>query len=579
MRVKLTDTILRDAHQSLLATRMRTRNMLPIVDKLDEVGYHSLEMWGGATFDSCIRYLNEDPWERLRELKKHMHNTQAQMLLRGQNLVGYRHYPDDVVEKFVTKAFENGIDIFRIFDAVNDVRNMETAINTANKLGAHVQGTICYTISPVHTTEKYVELAKELEQRECDSLCIKDMAGLLSPHAAEELIKSIKKEVSLPISLHCHCTSGMAPMTYMAACEAGVDVLDTALSPFSGGSSQPPTESMVAALQGTPYDTGLDLGAFTEIAEYFKQVKEEYRSIMDPISEQVDTNVLIYQVPGGMLSNLVSQLKEQNALGKYKDVLAEIPKVRAELGYPPLVTPTSQIVGTQAVLNVVMGERYKMVPKEVKDYVRGLYGQPPQPISSEMIAKIIENEEPFSGRPADLLEPEYEEKKKEAEDHGLVRNEEDVLTYILYPSIAPKFLRGEAEEEQLAPVDTEKPPQKSSSPDTGIPTEFKVTIDQEVYDVKVEPVGGSVVSVSEEGTSQTPDPENVEGAVTSSMQGTVLSIHMNVGDTVNEGDPVCVIEAMKMESTITASHGGVVKEIYVSEGDAISSGDLLASIV
>jgi pyruvate carboxylase subunit B len=553
--------------------------MLPIVDKLDEVGYHSLEMWGGATFDSCIRYLNEDPWERLRELKKHMHNTQAQMLLRGQNLVGYRHYPDDVVEKFVTKAYENGIDIFRIFDAVNDVRNMDTAINTANKLGAHVQGTICYTISPVHTTEKYVELAKELEQRECDSLCIKDMAGLLSPHAAEELIKSIKQEVSLPISLHCHCTSGMAPMTYMAACEAGVDVLDTALSPFSGGSSQPPTESMVAALQGTPYDTGLDLEAFTEIAEYFKQVKEEYRSIMDPISEQVDTNVLIYQVPGGMLSNLVSQLKEQNALGKYKDVLAEIPKVRAELGYPPLVTPTSQIVGTQAVLNVVMGERYKMVPKEVKDYVRGLYGQPPQPISSEMIANIIENEEPFSGRPADLLEPEYEEKKKEAEDYGLVRNEEDVLTYILYPSIAPKFLRGEAEEEQLAPVETEKPPQKYSSPDTGIPTEFKVTIDQEVYDVKVEPVGGSVVSVSEEDTSQTPDPKNVEGAVTSSMQGTVLSVHMNVGDTVSEGDPICVIEAMKMESTITASHGGVVKQIYVSEGDAISSGDLLASIV
>lgn len=577
MKVKLTDTILRDAHQSLLATRMRTRNMLPIVDKLDEVGYNSLEMWGGATFDSCIRYLNEDPWERLRELKKHMHNTQAQMLLRGQNLVGYRHYPDDVVEKFVTKAHENGIDIFRIFDAVNDVRNMDTAIKTANKLGAHVQGTICYTISPVHTIEKYVELGKELEQRECDSLCIKDMAGLLSPHMAEELIKSLKKEISLPISLHCHCTSGMAPMTYMAACEAGVDVLDTALSPFSGGSSQPPTESMVAALQETPYDTGLDLELLTEIAEYFKQVKEEYRSILDPISEQVDTNVLVYQVPGGMLSNLVSQLKEQNALGKYKDVLAEIPKVRAELGYPPLVTPTSQIVGTQAVLNVVMGERYKMVPKEVKDYVRGLYGQPPQPLSNEIIAKIIDDEEPFTGRPADLLKPEYENKKKEAEDLGLVKKEEDVLTYILYPSIAPKFLRGEAEEEKLAPVDTEKKSRESSKPETVVPNEFKVTIDQEVFNVKVEPVGGSVVSVAE-AESSTPDPESVEGAVTSSMQGTVLSVHMNVGDTLNEGDPICVIEAMKMESTINAPHGGVVKEIYISEGDAISSGDLLASI-
>ncbi|MFP4654733.1 MAG: sodium-extruding oxaloacetate decarboxylase subunit alpha [Methanohalobium sp.] len=577
MKVKLTDTILRDAHQSLLATRMRTRNMLPIVDKLDEVGYHSLEMWGGATFDSCIRYLNEDPWERLRELKKHMHNTQAQMLLRGQNLVGYRHYPDDVVEKFVTKAHENGIDIFRIFDAVNDVRNMDKAIETANKLGAHVQGTICYTISPVHTIEKYVELGKELEQRECDSLCIKDMAGLLSPHMAEELIKSLKKEISLPISLHCHCTSGMAPMTYMAACEAGVDVLDTALSPFSGGSSQPPTESMVAALQETPYDTGLDLELLAEIAEYFKQVKEEYRSILDPISEQVDTNVLVYQVPGGMLSNLVSQLKEQNALGKYKEVLAEIPKVRAELGYPPLVTPTSQIVGTQSVLNVVMGKRYKMVPKEVKDYVRGLYGQPPQPLSNDIIAEIIEDEVPFTGRPADLLKPEYEDKKKVAEDLGLVKKEEDVLTYILYPSIAPKFLRGETEEEKLAPVDTEKKSQQSPKPESRIPNKFKVTIDQDVFNVKVEPVGGSVVSVTESDSS-TSDPENVEGAVTSSMQGTVLSVHMNVGDTVNEGDPICVIEAMKMESTINAPHGGVVKEIYISEGDAISSGDLLASI-
>lgn len=412
MKVKITETVLRDAHQSLLATRMRTTDMLPVVDKLDEVGYFSLEMWGGATFDTCIRYLNEDPWERLRELKSRMKNTPAQMLLRGQNLVGYRHYSDDVVDKFVTKAHENGIDIFRIFDAVNDIRNMQKAIEVAKREGAHVQGTICYTISPVHTIDKYVEFAKELEQMDCDSLCIKDMAGLLSPNNARMLIEALKKETSLPVALHCHCTSGMAPMSYMAACEAGVDILDTALSPLSWGTSQPPSESTVSGLEGTPYDTGLDLKLMTEAAQYFRKLKSKYQCILDPISEQIDTNVLLYQIPGGMLSNLVSQLKEQNALDKYEDVLEEMPRVRAELGYPPLVTPTSQIVGTQAVLNVLMGERYKVIPKEVKDYVRGLYGRPPKPISEDMVARIIEDEEPITVRPADLLEPEYGKMKK-----------------------------------------------------------------------------------------------------------------------------------------------------------------------
>ncbi|MGP8320371.1 MAG: sodium-extruding oxaloacetate decarboxylase subunit alpha [Methanosarcinaceae archaeon] len=572
MKIKLTETILRDAHQSLLATRMRTRDMLPIVEKLDQVGYYSLEMWGGATFDTCIRYLNEDPWERLRELKKLMVNTPAQMLLRGQNLVGYRHYSDDVVDRFVTKAHENGIDIFRIFDAVNDVRNMETAIKVANREGAHVQGTVCYTISPVHTIQMYVELAKDLEQLECDSLCIKDMAGLLSPHEAHVIIKAIKKEVSLPIALHCHCTSGMAPMSYMAASEAGVDVLDTSLSPLSGGTSQPPTETMVASLAGTPYDTELDLELLAEIAAYFKTLKDKYRGILDPISEQIDTNVLLYQIPGGMLSNLISQLKEQNALDRYDDVLAEMPKVRAELGYPPLVTPTSQIVGTQAVMNVLMGERYKVVPNEVKDYVRGLYGRSPAPISDEIIAKIIGDEKPITCRPADLLEPEYERLEKEAKELGLVSKEEDVLTYILYPAIAPKFLKGEGEEEAIVPVRAEA---AVCAPSTAIPTEFRVEVDGDAFDVKIEPIG-SVVSIAGAPAKVTSGP--VEGAVTSSMQGIVLSVEVEVGDTVAKGDTICVIEAMKMENGIHTTHSGVVKEIFIADGDQVSSGDLLMAI-
>ncbi|WP_321430767.1 sodium-extruding oxaloacetate decarboxylase subunit alpha [uncultured Methanolobus sp.] len=574
MKVKITETILRDAHQSLIATRMRTRNMLPIVDKLDQVGYYSLEMWGGATFDSSIRYLNEDPWERLKELKKHMHETPAQMLLRGQNLVGYRHYSDDVVEKFVKKAYENGIDIFRVFDAVNDIRNMEKAITVAKKEGAHVQGTIAYTISPVHTVEKYVELATGLAELECDSICIKDMAGLISPQKAYDLVKALKAEVNLPVDLHAHCTSGMAPMSYMSACRAGVDILDTALSPFAWGTSQPPTESIVASLAETGRATGLDLELISEISQYFKDLKEEYRCILDPISEQVDTNVLLYQIPGGMLSNLVSQLKEQNALDKFDDVLREMPLVRAELGYPPLVTPTSQIVGTQAVLNVLMGERYKVIPKEVKDYVRGLYGRPPQKISDEIVAKIIGDEEPITCRPADLIAPEYEKAKKEAEEMGIVNKEEDILTYALYPAIAPAFLKGELDEEQLAPITENKNPCAAADV-TGIPTEYDVEIDGEVFSVKVNPVGGSV-QVAEADDKLTAD--SLPGAVTSHMQGMVLSVKVNVGDCINEGDTVCVIEAMKMENAIHAPHGGTVKAILISDGDAVKSGDVLLSI-
>ena len=443
-KVRLTETVFRDAHQSLLATRMRTRDMLPIAEKLDEVGFFSMEVWGGATFDSCIRYLNEDPWERLRALKLAMPNTPLQMLLRGQNLVGYRHYADDLVVKFVERAAANGVDIFRIFDAVNDIRNMLVPIKTARKTGAHVQGSVCYTTSPVHTIEQFTKMAAELADLGCDSICIKDMAGLILPHDAYDLVESMKETVDIPICLHSHCTSGMAPMSFLFACEAGVDILDTAISPLGWGTSHPPTESMVAALEGTPYETGLDLKLLTEIKRYFEKLMEVYAPIFNPISARVDTNVLVYQVPGGMLSNLVSQLIEQKALDKYDDVLAEIPRVREDLGYPPLVTPTSQIVGSQAVLNVLTGERYKAVPKEVKDYVKGLYGRSPGEINPKIKAEILEDEDPISVRPADLIPPEYDKMKAEAEGKGLVNREEDVLTYALYPQVAEKFLRGEA---------------------------------------------------------------------------------------------------------------------------------------
>ena len=566
-KVKLTDTTLRDAHQSLIATRMRTRDMLPIAEKMDEAGFFSLEVWGGATFDSAIRYLNEDPWDRLRALKKTIKKTPLQMLLRGQNLVGYRHYSDDIVVKFVEHAAESGIDIFRIFDAVNDIRNMEVSVKTAKRVGAHVQGTVCYTISPVHTIPLYVKMAKELEEMGCDSLCIKDMAGLISPKNAFDLVKALKEEISIPVDLHSHCTSGMAPMSYLYACEAGVDILDTAFSPFAWGTSQPPTETTVAALQGTPYDTGLDLILLTEIKKYFEDIKEKYRGILDPISERIDTNVLKYQIPGGMLSNLVSQLKEQNALDKYEAVLAEMPRVREELGYPPLVTPTSQIVGTQAVLNVLMGERYKIVPKEVRDYVKGLYGRTPAPISKEIITKILCDDKPITVRPADLLPPELDRVTKEAQDLGIVKKPEDILTYALYPAIAPKFLRGETREEAL------EAPKSNNGKAAPMPTEFRVEVDGDEFNVKILSAnGGMSVSAAPERTKK------VDGSITASMQGMVLKIKVKKGDNVAKGDVMMVLEAMKMENNIHAPHGGTVKDIFVKEGSTVSAGDALLVI-
>ncbi len=437
-RVGITDTTLRDAHQSLLATRLKTEDMLPIAEMMDEVGYHSLEVWGGATFDSCLRFLREDPWERLRELRKRFKRTKLQMLLRGQNLVGYKHYPDDVVEEFVKRAVANGIDIMRIFDALNDVRNMEKAIEVSVREGAHVQATVCYTISPVHDTEHFVRVARDLKDMGAQSICVKDMAGILSPVKAAELVSSLKEKVGLPVQVHCHYTSGMAAMTYLKAVEAGADAIDCAASSMALSTSQPAAETMVAVLAETPYDTGLDLDLLAKIAEHFREVRKKYGEF-DVASPTVDVKVLQYQIPGGMISNFISQLSQQNALDKLDEVLEEVPRVRKDLGYPPLVTPSSQIVGAQAVLNVLAGERYKMVTNEVRAYFKGLYGRPPAPVDPEVQRKVIGDERPIDGRPADLLEPGLEEAKRAVAPY--MERPEDVLSYALFPNVALDFLK------------------------------------------------------------------------------------------------------------------------------------------
>lgn len=435
--VKITETVFRDAHQSLWATRMKTDEMMAVAEAIDEVGFYSLEAWGGATFDSCLRFLKEDPWVRLRKLRAVIRKTPLQMLLRGQNVLGYRHYPDEVVREFCKRSVDNGIRIIRIFDALNDIRNMEVAIQASKEAGAHVQGTVVYTISPVHNTESYVKLAKGLKELGCDSICIKDMAGLLKPYVAEDLIRRIKKEVDIMVQLHGHYTSGLVSMTYLKAIEAGVDVVDTALSPLALGTSQPPTESIIAALQGTPYDTGLDLAKIQPISQHFKEVKKNYQNITAPIT--VDTAVLSYQIPGGMISNLRNQLAGQNASDRYDEVLAEVPRVREELGYPPLVTPTSQMVGTQAVLNVLTGKRYSVVPKEIRDYVKGMYGRPPAKINPDVQKLIIGDEQPITHRPADDLEPMLDKARKEIMPY--YQQEEDVLSYVLFPEVAMEFFK------------------------------------------------------------------------------------------------------------------------------------------
>ena len=437
----ITDTILRDAHQSQAATRMRIEDMLPALEKLDKIGYWSVECWGGATFDSCMRFLNEDPWERLRTIKKHMPNTKLQMLLRGQNLLGYKHYADDVVEAFVAKSIENGIDVIRIFDALNDVRNIEAAIKATKKYGGICEAALSYTVSPVHNEEYFVDLAKQLERMGADVICIKDMANLLLPYDAYSLVKKLKENVKCPIHLHTHNTTGTGDMTYLKAAEAGVDIVDCALSPFANGTANPSTESLVATLQGTERDTGLDLNALGEVAAHFRTVADRMKAegILDPKVLNVDTKTLVYQVPGGMLSNLLSQLKQANAEDKYYDVLAEVPRVREDFGYPPLVTPTSQIVGTQAVLNVLSGERYKMVTKESKGLLRGEYGKLPAPVNEEVRKKAIGDDKVITCRPADLLEPELKSYAEEMKAKGIGKCAEDVLSYALFPQVAEKF--------------------------------------------------------------------------------------------------------------------------------------------
>ncbi len=438
-KVKITETVLRDSHQSLIATRMTTEQMLPILEDMDKVGYHSLEAWGGATFDSCMRFLNEDPWERLRKIRDRVKNTKLQMLFRGQNILGYRHYADDVVEYFVQKSIANGIDIIRIFDALNDSRNLKTAINATKREGGHVQAAISYTISPVHSSEAFTKYARELEEMGADSICIKDMSGLLTPYAAYELVSDMKKSVKIPIQLHTHYTTGLASMTILKAIEAGIDVVDTAISPMAMGTSQAPTEAIVATLRGTEYDTGLDMEALDKVSRYFAPLREDFikSGLLDPAVLKVDVNCLLYQVPGGMLSNLVSQLKAQGKSDKLPEVLAEVPRVREDAGYPPLVTPTSQIVGTQAVLNVIAGERYKLVSKEFKGMIRGDYGKSPAEVSPEFRKKIIGDDEVINCRPADRLAPELDELRAKIKPYE--EQEEDVLSYALFEQVATKF--------------------------------------------------------------------------------------------------------------------------------------------
>lgn len=584
--VKLTETIFRDAHQSLLATRMRTRDMLPIAEKMNEIDWYSLEVWGGATFDVPIRYLNEDPWWRLRELKKAMPDTPLQMLLRGQNIVGYHNYPDDILIKFVERAAVNGVDIFRIFDALNDIRNLEVAIREVNKNGKHAQGCISYTISPVHTVEKFVDFAVELAARDVDSICIKDMAGMITPLVASRLIRGIKKEVNLPVDLHTHSTSGMALMTYYAAAEAGVDILDTAISPLSGGTAQPPCETIIAGFKDTPYDTGINIEDLAEIVAYFRDLKDRYNAILDPIAERVDTRVLIYQVPGGMLSNLVGQLKQQNALDRFEDVLAEIPNVRKDLGYPPLVTPTSQVVGVQGVMNVLMGQRYLVCPQETKNYVKGMYGLHPAPVDPEIKKKIIGDEEIITSRPADSLKPEWEMRKQELADMGIETTDENVLIYAIYPFVGAKFLKGEPDPDTLPeprkigePAEkpkSEVPAAAASEPqDLGIPTEYEVDVDGDIFNVKLEPKGGFVSF----GGATTDPKEKQPGGVPSPMSGLITKLLVNVGDKVKKGDKIAILEAMKMENNIEAPTDGEVKDICIEEGDSVDKDDDIMHIL
>lgn len=596
-KIEVTDVVLRDAHQSLIATRLRTEDMLPICEKLDQVGYWSLEVWGGATFDACVRFLKEDPWERLRQLRAALPNTRLQMLLRGQNLLGYRHYADDVVEAFVAKAAANGIDVFRVFDALNDVRNLETAMRAVKKAGKHAQGTICYTTSPVHTPELFVKQAKALQAMGADSIAIKDMAGLLTPYATEALVKAIKANVDLPLVIHSHSTSGLAPLCQLKAIEAGADRIDTAISSFASGTSHPATESQVAALKGSDYDTGLDLELLSDIADYFRDVRKKYHQFESEFTRE-DVAVQISQVPGGMMSNLANQLKEQNALDKIREVFAEIPRVREDLGFPPLVTPTSQIVGTQAVYNVLAGQRYKTITNEVKRYLQGGYGQAPAEVNAELQKKAIGSGDVIDGRPADHIAPELDKLREEI--GVLATSEEDVLTYAMFPDLAREYLQQRVDgtlkpEELLAPELAGQG--KAAAPRA---SEFVIDVHGEKYEVAVTGVGAMDGGRRKIYLSLDGMPEEIvfeplnefvaeaggnkrgratsPGHVTPAMPGNVVDVLVNVGDAVKSGQAVLVTEAMKMESEVHANIAGTVTAVHVSKGDRVTPGEILIEI-
>lgn len=612
-KVQITEVVLRDGHQSLIATRMRTDDMLPACKLLDNIGFWALEAWGGATFDACVRFLKEDPWERLKKFRNALPNTRIQMLLRGQNLLGYRHYSDDVVEAFVRQAANDGVDVFRIFDAMNDLRNLRVSIDAVKKSGKHAQGAICYTTSPVHDIDHFVGLARELENMGCDSVVIKDMASLLVPEATAALVKAITGAISVPLQLHSHSTSGLASMSFLRGIDNGAARVDTCLSAFSEGASHPTTESVVAALRDTEYDTGLDIEKLQEAAAYFREVRKKYWQFESEFTG-VDSRTLVNQVPGGMISNLSNQLKEQGALARMDDVLAEIPRVRKDLGYPPLVTPTSQIVGTQAVLNVLTGERYKSVTTEVKHYLQGRYGKAPAPVDPKVRKQAIGDSETISVRPADLLEHELERLRGEIDT--LAKSEEDVLTYAMFPDLARTFLQeraaGTLKAEPLLTRDTPASPSARVAAN-----EFNVTLHGETYHIKVTGTGQagqerrpfyvSVDGVNEEvivetlneievstengnggakkaGTKNTGNEKNArprpthQGHITTAMPGTIVDVMVEAGQKVNAGDAVLVIEAMKMENEIQASVSGIVIAVNVRKGDSVTPDEALIEI-
>lgn len=622
-KLKITDTTLRDAHQSLWATRMRTEDMVPVLEDIDQIGYHSLEMWGGATFDVCIRFLNEDPWERIRIIKKHVRKTPLQMLLRGQSLVGYSHYSDDVVDRFVPKAAENGIDIFRIFDALNDIRNFERPMRAVKATGAHAQAAVVYTLSPVHTTQHYLETALRLEDMGADSICIKDMAGMLAPYVSYELVSLFKEKLSVPIQLHTHYIGGMAVGACLKAAEAGVDVIDTATGPLAFGSSQPPVETIVRALQGTPYDTGLDIHKLFDVANYFEDLRKK-RGFERGVTRITAMKVFDHQVPGGMISNFVSQLEEQKALHRIGEALEEIQRVREDLGYPPLVTPTSQIVGNQAVLNVLSGERYKMVPREVKDYVRGLYGKPPAPITDEIRKMIVGDQPVIDCRPADILENRWPKLSEEIKD--MAESEEDVISYALFPPVARKFfewrkkvrdegLPVEAEAKKEAAPKVSHGPQPVKAPGAPVSKEegrmhlkeirelIKMLDETEITELNLESEGFKIsikkgnasgetlpqAAPASPAARETAPPAMEEGKSTAGLVPVVAPMvgtfygapapdapsFVEVGSRVKAGQVVCIIEAMKLMNEIEAEVDGKIVEILVENGQPLEYGQEL----